>query len=448
MIHPLRLHRPPWNGVSLRPHCPWLIEPITPAHLSPPTMAPPTTPDVNRPRITTSSILCEAPSPVLVNGSTLCCVRTVGANLSIRVVNIWHQSKVKISHLLGNTPPVARNPHEPTHPLPHEIAEMIIAYLIHDLHALKACSLTCRSWYIIAAPRIHHTLILRKDIPCNELKPLFKLHGLGLIPLVREIRVERWGWVDNWFVPQVFCRRSLRHFSAFANVHTLALQEVDIYRFIPHIERYFGQFSPTLRSIVLSHPCCTPQQLSHFLSLFPNLDDIMIWGLLSPFLPRKTVPDVMPNPFSAPKPRGLLVLGGFDWVETWTHLIASCGGLRFRHMELQRSASCTPALLEACTETLETLRFYATDHPQSRLLRVYVFTDLTDGERELISSHFQNSIYRCLKPSVRYKSGLVQAAYTSDETPRIPPSWRYSRPSHPQFSPSLLLSSRPKRFQI
>ena len=54
---------------------------------------------------------------------------------------------------------------------------------------------------------------------------------------------------------------------------------------------------------------------------------------------------------AVPKLRGRLALYDFRWVETWRHLIASCDGLRFRHMDLRGDASCAPILFEACTET-------------------------------------------------------------------------------------------------
>ena len=41
-------------------------------------------------------------------------------------------------------------------------------------------------------------------------------------------------------------------------------------------------------------------------------------------------------------------------------MIALFGGLRFRHMDLFR-VTCVPLLLDACTESLETLRLYPTD---------------------------------------------------------------------------------------
>ena len=273
-------------------------------------------------------------------------------------MTVWRRGKSKFSRLSNNTAPRARAAYESTSPLPYEIAEMIVAHIAHDLPALKAYSLTCRSWYIVAFPHIHHTIILGCGI-VGRLKPLSELHGLGLIPLIKEIRVRQ--WEDRlWFTPQVFRRHDFRHFSTFANVHTLRVQRLEIYRFIPLIERYFEHLLPTLRSITLSEPHGTPRQLSHFLSYFSNLDDIEIRQIFSN-VPNATDPDRMHAPFSAPKLRGELILYGFPYAETWMQLITSCGGLRFRYMYLRDVADCTPVLLDACAETLETLRFNASD---------------------------------------------------------------------------------------
>lgn len=311
-----------------------------------------------------SPIPSTAPPSVLVDVSNFCTFRTTGTDPPTRLANMWHRSKAKINRLLGNADPQVCAARDYPHPFPYEITEMIIAYLIYDLHTLKACSLTCRSWYIIASPHIHRTLVLGRGFTRNGPKPLSKLYGLGLIPFVQELRVERPPSGDGWFVPRAFSRRSLCYFSAFANVHTLGLEGVEICRFILHLQRYFGQFSPTLRSIVLSEPRCTPRQLSHFLSFFPILDDIKIRGPCTRVVDTAN-PDAMLVPFSAPKLRGRLVLSWFDYTETLTHLIASCDGLRFRRMELRESVSCVPAMLEACAETLETLRLYARDRWRS-----------------------------------------------------------------------------------
>ena len=309
-------------------------------------------------RLSMSSTSSIAPPPAPIHLSNLSAIRTPG--LSDRMAIVWQRSKAKIIRLLGNAPPDTRTTRESAHPLPYEIIEMVTAHLTHDLGALKACSLTCRSWYIAAVPHIHHTIILgekRPNRPRDKLKTLSKLHGRGLMPLVEEIRVcacYRW---YPWFVPRAFSKRNLRYFSAFTNVQTLKIRKMEIYQFIPGIERYFGHFSPTLRSITLWEPCCTPRQLSYFLSLFPNLDDIEI-QLLNTRVPRATVPHGALVPVSTPKLRGRLTLHHFYWPETWTDLIDSCGGLRFHYIDLYGVMDCTPILLEACAETIETIRFH------------------------------------------------------------------------------------------
>ena len=275
------------------------------------------------------------------------------------MVTVLDQSEPE---LLSNAPPGTT--HESTCRVPYEVVEIIIAHLTHDVNALKACSLTCRSWHIVAVPHIQHTLILGRGVHPSRLRPLRTLHALGLMHFVKEIRVEQWGSVNSWFVPQEFSPRDLQYFSSFANVHTLKLQNMEIDRFIAGIQRYFGHFSPTLRSITLYDPCCIPRRLTYFLSLFPNLDDVEILRNSAP-TSYGIIPDAELVPFSAPKLRGRLTLYDFGWIETWTYMITSYGGLRFRHMDLRGSTRCVPTLLEACADTLETLQLYTAYAPFS-----------------------------------------------------------------------------------
>lgn len=297
-----------------------------------------------------------------LGGADPCAVRTTGSNSSNRATKTWHRIKAKISRLLRNAFANTRTVQEWTRHLPCELVEMIITHLTDDLHALKACSLTCRSWYTIALAYVHHTLVLRGSA-CGSfrsgLDSLSNLHKLGMIPLVKEIRVVLSEDTDVSFGPEVFAPSDLLHFSAFTNVHTLRIRALDVDRFIPVIGAYFQQFSSTLRSISLYHPTFSaPQYLSCFLSLFPNLDDVEIrWP--SPF--STTIPGTEFMPFSAPEFRGRLVLEVFPVIETWTHLISMGGVLRFNHMEL-REVEGSPILLEACAETLETLRIYMSDN--------------------------------------------------------------------------------------
>ena len=276
---------------------------------------------------------------------------------------VWHRGKTKINRLLGNAPLETRTAYESTCVLPYEIVEMIVAHL-RDLEALKACSSTCRSWHIAAAPYLHHTITLREngpDVTRNRLKPLSKLHKLGLMALIKEVRVGPAPTIDPWFIPQAFSLRDLQYFSAFTKVQTLKLARVAIDRFIPGNEPYFEHFSPTLKSMTLYYPHCTPRQLSHFLSLFSNLDNIKISGI-DASAPETTTLDTELIPFTAHKPRGQLVLHHFHPIEACTYL-TSCGGPRFHYMDLYDIGRWTPVLLEACAETLETLRLNLTDAP-------------------------------------------------------------------------------------
>jgi len=275
---------------------------------------------------------------------------------------LWHRGKATVNRLTGNAPPKTRRTRESTFRLPYEIVEMITAHLTSDLATLKACSLTCRSWYALVLPRIHHTLLLGEEetkTHRDNLRQLSRLHKLGLAPLVKEILVKQGDWDENWLLPRTFKNHDLRYFSAFNNVHTLKIQRLDNRNFMPNIKRYFEQFSQSLRSIALFSPWyIQPQELSYFLSLFPNLDDINITcfrPLIYPYFDSDLVP------FSAPKLRGDLTLRASSSIEIWSYLIAACGGLRFRYMELYRVGDCAHTLLEECAGTLETLKFHVAD---------------------------------------------------------------------------------------
>jgi hypothetical protein len=314
-------------------------------------------------------------SPVHINDSNLCAICTVGVHFSASTRIVWRRAKVNINRLLGNSSQETYTAHGPVSPLPYEIVEMIIVHIAHDLDTLKAFSLTCCSWYIAAVPHLHHTLTLRdtRNTIRDKLKPLSQLHRLGLMPLIKEIRVEQNLF---WFMPQEVSPCDLRYFSAFENVHTLSVKYLDISRFIPGIERFFGHFLPTLRSVAFFGPFCTPGQLPHFLSLFSNLEDIKIQQCYTYAL-NVTIPDAELVPFSAPRLQGRLVVYNFDLVEVWTRLIAVGGGLRFNYMELCRVGECASVLFEACAETLETLRVYGVGTSHGEYFSIALSTDLS-----------------------------------------------------------------------
>ena len=80
---------------------------------------------------------------------------------------------------------------------PAPCANRPVTHLTYGIDTLKACSLSCSSWYAVAVPPLHYTIILRgdvSDINRNKLKPVSKLHELGLMPLVREQPRHMRGW--------------------------------------------------------------------------------------------------------------------------------------------------------------------------------------------------------------------------------------------------------------
>lgn len=245
---------------------------------------------------------------------------------------------------------------KPSGSLPYELVEMIIAHLIYDVQTLKACALTCYSWYIAAVPHLHRTCVFR-GVDRAGLKSLSVRHALGLLPLVKDLRILQPSTQPRWFLPQSFSRRYLRYFFAFQNVQSLTVQRLDIQSIIPGLKHHFGHFSPTLRSITLEAPRCTPRQLSHFFSFFPNLDDIEVRSLTRT---RTGAPDDPLVPFSAPKLQGQLTLSSFTAVGTWEDLDAS-SGLRFHTIHLYPVSKCASVLLAACAKTLETLRIQPSD---------------------------------------------------------------------------------------
>lgn len=224
---------------------------------------------------------------------------------------------------------------------PPEIVEIIIAHLVYDLPALKACAATCFSWYNIATPHLHHTLIFRERSPLTSIKdshkyfsPLASLHKLGLLSCVKQVQFKRGASLHSQ-LPFVFDSRSMRYFRALVNLQDLAIADLDFSRFVAGVEQYFGHFSPTLRSVALSCPAGTPRQLLGFLRLFPKLSDIAI----THYYPNSQDGEVLDTQLVTieGEQRSRLVL-------RWTGFSESLRDMQF--------------LLKACAETLETLYVY------------------------------------------------------------------------------------------
>ena len=250
---------------------------------------------------------------------------------------------------------------------PPELLEMIISF-IYDKPSLLACSLTCYSWYMIAVSYLHYSLTTDDKRPSQGLtaryywpRPLKKSYELGLLPLVKRFRIRLehndWGYV--WFASDRLGRRTLRYLSALTNLQELGIDYLHLPSFMPKIRQCFGHFSPTLRLLALNNPDGSSRQILYFIGLFPNLQDFKL-SYHSPAGVKEGAADPTLVPLSIPPLRGWLTLTYFTGQNLVKDMVFFFGGLRFRHMDLF-GVRCVRLLLDACADTLETLRLYPTD---------------------------------------------------------------------------------------
>ena len=188
------------------------------------------------------------------------------------------------------------------------------------------------------------------------LDPLPALHELGLLPLVKKVQFPRVEYQRHWGAPEIFGSEGMRHFSALANVQDLVIAGLDMHTFAPGVtvENYFGHFSPTLRSIVLSELRGPPQKLLDLLGLFPKLDDIKILCYNSGVEAHNTV--FTERAQIRGSLRGKLEFDRSLNQPLLKEIIPLFGGMRFTSMDLG-SVEGVQLLLDACAETLQTLCF-------------------------------------------------------------------------------------------
>ena len=243
---------------------------------------------------------------------------------------------------------------------------MIISYFIYDTPTLLACSLTCYPWYIAAVPHLHHSLTTEsnQNTPWPHVKyhwpgPLRKSYELGLLPLVKRLRIRLAPPFPPEFTPEWVNRRTLRYFSALTNLQELGIDHLQIPAFMPTVQQSFGPFSPTLRFLALKEPNGSPRQILYIIGLFPNLQDLKLDYFYLTDEP-ETAADAELLPLSIPPLRGRLTLARFTGGNLVKGMIAFFGGIHFCSMDLYR-VNCVRLLLDACAETLEALKLYPTD---------------------------------------------------------------------------------------
>ena len=292
---------------------------------------------------------------------------------------VWYRTLAKLQNVYPRgTSPAARSGRPCSAPmLPLELVEMIIAYIIYDTRSLRACTRICRSWYIAAAPHLHHNLFIDNSWApkFHWPNPLQKKHALGLLPFVKTLLVHCSG--GSAFSPKLFSGRTLRQFSALTNVRRLMIDHLDIHSFMPSIRQHFGHFPPTVRELSLTDPIGSRRQMIYFIGLFEHLEDFSLVYIESATQPEPADDLTLIPPF-APPLQGCLKLTCFRRVGLLKDMVDLFGGLHFYRMDLF-DVDGIPFLLDACANTLRILRLYPTDPHSERFSLEGVHTPTNDS---------------------------------------------------------------------
>lgn len=164
-----------------------------------------------------------------------------------------------------------------------------------------------------------------------------------------------------WVTPVVFDSRNMQYFRAMVNLQELRIADLDFSKFPAGFGEHLGHFSPTLRSIALDRPNGSRRQLLGFFVLFPALDDIEI----SSYYARQDWHEALASKITpiGGGLQGRLTLHTFAGEGLLKDMIVAFGGFRFTSMDLQNVQGMS-LLLEACANTLETLRLHLDYRPR------------------------------------------------------------------------------------
>ena len=241
--------------------------------------------------------------------------------------------------------------------LPQELVDAILGYLVGDLDALKACSLTCKLLFGATRPLIHRRLCLAsrpdwmspskpKGFLFNRPEAFERLINPDRSGLLRYTRRLTFKIKDGSFTPrnvQVY----LPHLRSITNLHSLTIDTFYIHSFIPVFNECFGMFTHTLRQLDIWNAHGTERQILYIICQFPLLEDLGI----GPLLDGDEYPGY-PLPITQSPPlRGKLTLGPASSKELFEGLAGLPGGLNFRSLELTQCNDSQP-VLAACSHAV------------------------------------------------------------------------------------------------
>ena len=181
--------------------------------------------------------------------SSLCLIIITVIVIGPLLDRVWYRILVGIQNVLRECFPgdlYNTAPSFPTTRLPYDIVELIIAHLIHDMHSLRACSLTCYSWRIAAIPHLYHTLTIETYTSNKRFlwqNCLQYMDALGLLSRVKRLCVHgnRGNYVSG-LSPMLFIWCVIRQPLASTNIQELEIKYLDIPTFMPWILRCSRNF--------------------------------------------------------------------------------------------------------------------------------------------------------------------------------------------------------------
>jgi len=255
--------------------------------------------------------------------------------------------------------------------IPQELVDEILDYLLDDLLALKACSLTCKHLFGATRPLIHQRLVCSdswplypksKRLPFSRRKResgafdrLIHAGRSGILPYAQCLTFKpRNDPPSPGFNPRDM-QKCLPLLQSITGLHTLTLGAFHLHPFIPVFDEYFGMFTNTLRHLDIRNAHGTEQELLYIICQFPLLENLTIVS------PARGIDEHPGHPVPlisrSPPLRGKLILVHADSREFLDSLAGIPCGLSFRSMVVFGCGGDLWPVLAACRHNLTSISY-------------------------------------------------------------------------------------------
>ena len=255
--------------------------------------------------------------------------------------------------------------------LPQELVDEILGYLVDDLCALEACSLTSKHLFNATRPLVYQRLLCL-DSRLEHPKPkgfLFNRQKREPGAFGRLIDADRQGILryaqrltfklkNGSFNPHFYPRDMQEYLPLLRSItklHTLTLGSFHLHSFVPVFNEHFGMFTHTLRQLDIRNASGTEEELLYIICQFPLLEDLTIVSPATGIVARPGHP--VPTIIQSPPLRGKLILVHVDSRELLDGLAGLTGGLNFHSMVLLGCGGGSRVVSVACRHNLTSISY-------------------------------------------------------------------------------------------